>query len=130
MPIVTTLHTILQSPNPAQKLVMDELIKLSERIIVMSAHGAALLQEVHGALPGKIDRIPHGKFRIFSPFRAKYSVCWTLKASASFLLSVCCLPIKVSSTSIDAMPSILDRFPDTLYLVLGATHPHIKAQQG
>src|SRR5205814_7702832 len=59
MPIVTTLHTILETPNPAQKLVMDELLQLSERIVVMSKHGAALLQSVHGVSGHKIDHIPH-----------------------------------------------------------------------
>src|SRR5205085_7556816 len=48
MPIVTTLHTILETPNAAQKPVMDELLQLSERIVVMSTGGAALLQSVHG----------------------------------------------------------------------------------
>lgn len=52
MPIVTTLHTILENPSPAQRLVMDELIQLSERLVVMSEHGAALLRSVHN-VPGR-----------------------------------------------------------------------------
>src|SRR5438094_3497673 len=59
-PIVTTLHTILETPTPAQRLVMDELIQLSERIIVMSERGAGLSQSVHGVPEHKIDNIPHG----------------------------------------------------------------------
>ena len=39
---------------------MDELTQLSERLVVMSAHGAALLREVHGVPAHKIDLIPHG----------------------------------------------------------------------
>ena len=45
MPIVTTLHTILAEPNVHQRRVMDELARLSERIVVMSEHGADLLEE-------------------------------------------------------------------------------------
>ena len=60
MPIVTTLHTILGEPNPLQRRAMDELTQLSERLVVMSAHGATLLREVHGVPAHKIDLIPHG----------------------------------------------------------------------
>ena len=51
MPIVTTLHTILADPAPPQRRVMDEIVRLSERLVVMSEHGAALLQKVHGVAP-------------------------------------------------------------------------------
>src|SRR5436190_17145071 len=42
MPIVTTLHTILADPNPSQRMVIDELAHLSERLVVMSESGAEL----------------------------------------------------------------------------------------
>jgi hypothetical protein len=70
MPIVTTLHTILENPNPAQRVVMDELTELSERIVVMSARGAALLQSVHGVPNRKIDNIPHGVPSFPSPIQS------------------------------------------------------------
>ena len=60
MPIVTTLHTILSEPNPAQRLVIDELARLSSRLVVMSTSGADLLQRVHGVARDQIDLIPHG----------------------------------------------------------------------
>src|SRR5213594_2250071 len=60
MPIVTTLHTILAEPNAQQRGVMDELVRLSERLVVMTATGVSLLRDVYGAPAGKIDLIPHG----------------------------------------------------------------------
>src|SRR6266513_4762373 len=60
MPIVTTLHTILADPNPAQRMVIDELAEVSERLVVMSESGAALLREVNGISRDQIDLIPHG----------------------------------------------------------------------
>src|SRR4029453_17414978 len=48
MPIVTTLHTVLSEPNPAQRLVIDALARLSSRLVVMSTSGVELLQRVHG----------------------------------------------------------------------------------
>jgi hypothetical protein len=60
MPIVTTLHTLLQEPDPAQRAVMDELTQLSERLVVMTAHGASILHEVHAVPDSKIDGIAPG----------------------------------------------------------------------
>jgi glycosyltransferase involved in cell wall biosynthesis len=60
MPIVTTLHTVLSAPNPAQRAVMDELARLSARLVVMSVSGADLLMRVHGISADQIDLIPHG----------------------------------------------------------------------
>src|SRR4249920_1272660 len=60
MPIVTTLHTVLQDPNAEQRRVMRELIRLSTRLVVMSERGHRFLREVYQAPAGKIDIIPHG----------------------------------------------------------------------
>ena len=60
MPIVTTLHTILAAPSLPQRRVMDEIAQLSERLVVMSAHGAELLRDVYGVAARQIDVIPHG----------------------------------------------------------------------
>lgn len=60
MPIVTTLHTILGEPTPLQRGVMDEIARLSTRLVVMSEKGAALLRDVYGVPREKIDPIAHG----------------------------------------------------------------------
>src|SRR5512136_572639 len=59
MPVVTTLHTILRDPDPDQRRVLEEIATLSDRLVVMSERGSALLQEVFGVPPEKIDVIPH-----------------------------------------------------------------------
>jgi len=60
MPIVTTLHTILKVPTPDQRLVLEEVAALSDRLVVMSERGSEYLQSVYHVLPDKIDLIPHG----------------------------------------------------------------------
>ena len=60
MPIVSTVHTILQKPNLPQHETMTQLCGLSERIVVMSELGRELLQSIHGVERRKIDLIPHG----------------------------------------------------------------------
>jgi glycosyltransferase involved in cell wall biosynthesis len=128
MPIVTTLHTILTDPDAAQRKVMDEIVRVSERLVVMSAHSGALLQKVHGVSPDKIDVIPHGipevMFAKGEPARLgadRRSVILTFG-----LLS----PDKGIEYVIDALPAILAQHPETVYLVLGATHPHVLANAG
>lgn len=128
MPIVTTLHTILETPNAAQKIVMDELLQLSERIVVMSARGAALLQSVHGVPEEKIDRIPHGIPNFPPPGPSKDLL--GVEGKSVILTFGLLSPDKGIEHVIDALPAILARYPNTVYIVLGATHPHVKANDG
>ena len=128
MPIVTTLHTILADPDPAQRRVMDEIVRLSERLVVMSEHGAALLRKVHGVPAEKIDLIPHGIPEVmFAPGdKDRLGVEGKSVILTFGLLS----PDKGIEYVIDALPAILRAYPDTVYIVLGATHPHVLEQSG
>jgi glycosyltransferase involved in cell wall biosynthesis len=128
VPIVTTLHTILAAPDPTQRKTMDELSRLSDRLVVMSARGASLLREVHGVAPGKIDLIPHGIPDVRPTGRAKSQLGFDNK----FMILTFGLlsPDKGIEYVIDALPRILTHFPEAVYVVLGATHPHIKERQG
>jgi len=126
MPIVTTLHTILADPNPQQRLVMDEITQLSERIVVMSEHGAKLLRATHGVPNDKIDLIPHGTPNVPATGRSKDRL--GVEGRRVILTFGLLSPDKGIEHVIDALPAILARFPDAVYIVLGATHPHVKAR--
>ena len=60
MPVVTTLHTILRDPTREQKLVLQEVIRLSARVVSMAEKGVKFLRDVYKAPSDKIDLIPHG----------------------------------------------------------------------
>ena len=60
MPVVTTLHTILREPNLDQRRVLEEIVSLSDRVVVMSKRGAEFLQTIYHVPAEKIDLIPHG----------------------------------------------------------------------
>ncbi len=128
MPIVTTLHTILADPTPSQRQAMDELIRLSERVVVMSALGAALLREVHGVPDDKIDHIPHGIPDV--PLSGRNKNQLGVEGKSVLLTFGLLSPDKGIEHVIDALPAILARFPDAVYVVLGATHPHVKERHG
>jgi glycosyltransferase involved in cell wall biosynthesis len=127
MPIVTTLHTILETPTDPQRRVMDEITALSSRLVVMSEEGAALLREVHRVPREKIDLIPHGIPRLPEGDRKdQLGVAGKSVVLTFGLLS----PDKGIEHVIDALPTILESHPETVYIVLGATHPHVKEKAG
>ena len=128
MPIVTTLHTVLADPDPAQRRVLDEILRLSERLVVMSDHSAALLRSVHGVAADRIDVIPHGIPRAMfaAGDKGRLGVAGKSVILTFGLLS----PDKGIEFVIDALPRILATHPNTVYIVLGATHPHVLAGSG
>lgn len=130
MPVVTTCHTVLQNPNPDQKRVLDEIIRISSAIIVMTETGADILEGVHGAGPTKVHVIPHGAperpFSATDPFKAPLGLAGNKVIMTFGLLS----PNKGLETIIRGLPSILARHPDAVYLIVGATHPHLVQHEG
>jgi glycosyltransferase involved in cell wall biosynthesis len=127
MPVVSTLHTILTEPNDRQRHVMDELVDLSTRLVVMSEQGSRTLQEIHRVPLEKIDVIPHGIPAL--PYRERKNQLGV--AGKHVILTFGLLsPDKGIEYVIDALPEILARHPETVYIVLGATHPHVKERDG
>lgn len=130
MPVVTTLHTILRDPNPDQRRVLEEVAALSDRLVVMSGRGAEFLQAVYGVPPEKIDVIPHGipdvPFVDPSFHKDLFGVEGKIVLLSFGLLSTS----KGIENVIAALPAILDRFPNVVYIILGATHPHVIRNEG
>ncbi|HEX5005871.1 MAG TPA: glycosyltransferase family 4 protein, partial [Hyphomonadaceae bacterium] len=130
MPTVVTLHTVLENPDPAQKQVMDEILRIASAAIVMTEMGADILARVHNAGPSKVHVIPHGAperpFASPETFKARLGLAGHKVLMTFGLLS----PNKGLETIIRALPEVLERHPDTLYLIVGATHPHLIAREG
>ena len=130
MPLVTTLHTVLRDPDSNQRAVLDEISHLSDRLIVMSEHAAILLREVYGVPDEKIDVIPHGvpdlPFMDPNYFKDLFGTQGKSVLLTFGLLS----PNKGIETVIRALPAILAKHPDLVYIISGATHPHIRRREG
>lgn len=130
MPVVTTLHTVLAEPKPAQHAALDQIIEVSSKVIVMAEKARELLREVYDVAPEIIEVIPHGipDAAFLKPDEAKARLGFGRKATIlTFgLLS----PNKGIEVMIDAMPSILKSRPDAMYVVLGATHPNLVRNEG
>ncbi|HEX4825391.1 MAG TPA: glycosyltransferase family 4 protein [Candidatus Polarisedimenticolaceae bacterium] len=124
MPVVTTLHTVLAEPDLDQRRVMRELIARSTRLVVMAERGQRMLQEVYDAPPAQIDLIPHGIHDIpyVDPnyYKDQFGVEGRMVLLTFGLLS----PNKGIEHVLNALPAVLAEFPDVVYVVVGATHPH------
>jgi glycosyltransferase involved in cell wall biosynthesis len=130
MPVVTTLHTILREPNPAQRKVMDELVRRSDRLVVMAHKGAEILKETYGVPDAKVDLILHGIPDIPFIDSSFYKVQLGVEGRMVLLTFGLLGPGKGIEYVIEALPEIVKRHPNVVYLVLGATHPHLVARDG
>src|ERR1700692_214377 len=130
MPVVTTLHTVLREPNPDQLMVMQEIAELSDRLIVMSQLSAQMLQEIFKVPDSKIDMVPHGvpDLPFLDPnfFKDKFGV----EGKAVLLTFGLLSPNKGIENVIQALPQILSKHRNVVYIVAGATHPHILRREG
>ena len=130
MPVVTTLHTVLREPNPDQRMVMEEIAELSDRLIVMSELSSQFLQEIFKVPGSKIDMVPHGvpDLPFLDPnfYKDRFGVEGKAVLVTFGLLS----PNKGIENVIQALPQILSKHKNVAYIVAGATHPHILRREG
>src|SRR5216683_3256530 len=130
MPVVTTFHTVLAEPTVAQRAVMLRIAETSSKVVVMAKKGRELLRSVYQVPDEKIEVIAHGipDVAFVGPEAAKAKLGFGGK---SVILTFGLLsPNKGIEVMIDAMPSILKRCADAVYVVLGATHPNLVRDHG
>ena len=130
MPVVTTLHTILRDPTREQKLVLQEVVNLSARVVSMAEKGIEFLRGIYETPVDKIDLIPHGipdvPFADPNYYKDKFGAEGRPVLLTFGLLS----PNKGIEHVLNALPAVVHDFPKVLYIVLGATHPNLVRDQG
>ncbi len=129
-PVVTTFHTILAEPTPGQKKTLISVCRHSALVVVQAQMAVQLLQEVYGIPESKIILIPHGAPDV--PFLDSSFYKERFQAEGRIMLLTFGLlgPNKGIEYAIAAMEKIAAKFPEILYIVLGATHPEIKRRYG
>ncbi len=130
IPVVTTLHTVLEKPGIEQRRVLQELALLSSRLVVMSERGRRMLREIYDVPEKKIDLIPHGipNMPFIDPnyLKDQFQVEGRQVLLTFGLLS----PNKGIEYVLRALPEVVKRFPNLIYIVLGATHPNLVREHG
>ncbi|UCH33908.1 MAG: glycosyltransferase family 4 protein, partial [Armatimonadota bacterium] len=129
-PAVATFHTVLRKPEPEAKEVTQELCRLFQSFVVMNSIAAHVLRQTYGVPAHKIRHIHHGAPK-FSPElgpkrKAQLKLVGRKVISTFGLIS----PGKGIEYAIRAMPQVVERHPDALYLILGQTHPGVRRHSG
>jgi len=129
-PVVTTLHTVLTEPSASQRSVLLELADTTDLLVVMSPRAARYMEEIYGVPKSKIRMIHHGipdvPFIDPNYFKDQFGAEGRRLLLTFGLLS----EGKGIEYAIEALPRIVAEAPDVLYLILGATHPHVKREKG
>jgi hypothetical protein len=130
VPVVTTLHTVLDEPNADQSRVLRELASLSARVVVMSQRGKEILTTAYRVPEFKIDLIPHGVPDMPFADSSFYKDQYGLEGKQVLLTFGLLSPNKGIEFVLRALPDIVKEFPDLVYVVVGATHPNLVREQG
>ncbi|MGC2449086.1 MAG: glycosyltransferase family 4 protein [Candidatus Sulfotelmatobacter sp.] len=130
MPVVTTLHTVLREPDVDQLVVMQVIAANSDRLIVMSEHSSQFLQDVFKVPGEKIDRIPHGIPDVAFAEPTPREDSLSTKGKTVLLTFGLLSPNKGFENVIQALPRILSRHGKLVYIIAGATHPHVRRREG
>jgi glycosyltransferase involved in cell wall biosynthesis len=130
MPVVTTLHTVLKEPTPEYRAVMCKLSDLSDKMVVMSRKAIEFLKDIYAVPKEKIRFIHHGipdtPFIDSSFYKDKFGVEGKKVLLTFGLLS----SNKGIENVLQALPAVIKEHPDVVYIILGATHPHILKLHG
>jgi glycosyltransferase involved in cell wall biosynthesis len=130
MPVITTLHTVLENPTVEQRKITRELAMHSEALVVMAHKARSLLMEVYSIDEGKIVHIPHGIPDVKPDRSGVFRRQLGLEGRRILLTFGLLGPDKGIENMINAMPAILECHPDAVFIVLGETHPYIIREHG
>lgn len=128
-PVITTFHTVLTNPNDDRKAIVQKIIALSSQVIIMTNLSAKILKNEYVIPEEKIKIIPHGT-HLIEPLHL------TLKESVPFKSKIIISTFGLISegkgieTALDALPKIVAKFPNVLYLIIGKTHPEVIKTDG
>lgn len=125
VPVVSTFHTILLKPNFHQLEILRKVAAYSSKIVVMNGLAIDFLVDVYNVRPDKIVRIEHGvpDFKYFKNNLFPTPANWgQRKVMLTFGLIG---RSKGIETALRALPAIVSKHPDLLYVILGKTHPHV-----
>lgn len=129
-PLIVTLHTVLEHPSERQRAILAHLLRRASRVMVMSRHSRDLLVRIYGENEDRIAVIEHGApdrpFGRGEAFRRRAGLEQRNVLMTFGLLG----PGKGLETVIEALPAIIAQHPDTLYRIVGATHPNLVARDG
>ncbi|MGS2738202.1 glycosyltransferase family 4 protein [Sinomicrobium sp. M5D2P17] len=129
IPIIVTLHTILETPSYNEKAILKEICKMANKLVVMSKKAIQILTAVYDVPEDKIIFIEHGVPDIhFDSQAAKRA--YKLEDHKVLLTFGFIGRSKGIETVIKALPRVIEQHPEALYIVIGKTHPNVLRHSG
>ncbi len=129
-PVVLTMHTVLPDPDEDYLRVTRALCEQASKVVALSETGRGLLENIYGVDPERLAVIHHGvpdvPFQDTDAAKASFGIGQRTVISTFGLIS----RGKGLEYAIEAMRDVVKRHPETLYLILGETHPVVRRQEG
>jgi glycosyltransferase involved in cell wall biosynthesis len=130
IPTITTLHTVLSKPSDEQYAIIRELSKYSQKFVVMAHKAKEILIDIYKIPDSKISVIPHGipDIPFVDPYF--YKDKFGLEDKKVILTFGLIGPSKGIEFMIEALPKIIKKHENTIYIILGVTHPGLIRTHG
>ena len=129
IPLIVTLHTIVKAPSYNEKVVLHEICKMANKIVVMSHKAIEFLTTIYNVDKKKIEYIEHGVPDIrFNQTQSKKD--FHLENKKILITFGFISRNKGIETVIKSLPKVIEKFPEVLYMVLGKTHPNVLRYSG
>lgn len=129
-PLVITAHTVPNDFNKGYGLVLKDVIKFAEKVIVMMPKSMQKLIKKYDYPKEKIEIIPHGvpdiPLESNDIYKKKRGLEGRIILGNINLLST----IKGLEYIIEALKEIKGHFDNVLYLIIGQTHPIVLQREG
>jgi glycosyltransferase involved in cell wall biosynthesis len=129
-PIATVFHTVLPGPNDKLKKIVQAIIDLSNKIVVLTKKSKEILLRDYDCPESKLMIIPHGTHMVLwdqkDKLKNKYNYSGKTVLSTFGLIS----ENKNIETVLYALPKIVAKHPEVIYLVIGKTHPEVLKKEG
>src|SRR5690606_11741344 len=129
VPVIATFHTVRKKPSHHELYILKEISQIAQRVVVMAEQAVELLQQVYDVASDKIEMIPHGVPDIgYERVAVRREL--GLEDKKVLLTFGFIGRNKGIETVLTALPGVVSRHPDVVYVVLGKTHPNVIKHAG
>ncbi|MEH6306252.1 glycosyltransferase family 4 protein [Olivibacter sp. CPCC 100613] len=129
IPVITTFHTVLKKPSYNESMILKEIVRTAQKVVVMANKAVSMLQDVYDVPLEKIHMIPHGVPGIrYDKTEVRQQL--GLEDKSVLLTFGFIGRNKGIETAISALSAVVKKYPNTVYIILGKTHPNVVKHAG
>ncbi len=129
-PVITTLHTVIDDPNPDFHRSMVDVCSASTNVVTMNERGVGMLRDIYGVPTETVKLIPHGIPDLPFVDSNYYKHKFGLEDRKTILTFGLLSKNKGIEVMLKAMPEVIKTDPSVIYIILGMTHPNILKHEG